>query len=140
MPAAIRLAVLSPQNISAMLMGFGSVPSSGRPAFEITVLTSGRYAAIAASGQWRTFPDNAGRQVRVDPDRALVEFGKKSVPSFGASKAYTEDHNGDAQDQFRMAQRPTSAGSGLLTKRARRAFFVRQVFSQQEVAQQRDQR
>ena len=71
-----------------MLISFGSVPSSGLPAFDITVLTSG-IVRIALRMRWfisfASVTDTDGGKgllIQIEPS---FNSGRNSVPSFGST-------------------------------------------------------
>ena len=77
-----------------MLIGFGSVPSSGRPACETTRQTSGIDKQLFAHAVQRSIHlarRDSRRKSEVHPDAALVQFGQK----FGAE--LRNEHQGSDQ-------------------------------------------
>ena len=75
---------------SHMLIGFGSVPSSGRPACEITWVTSGnRRSTVRTRATMRDACDTEtlGGSVRFSQSVPSFNSGRNSVPSFGTSSS-----------------------------------------------------
>ena len=71
-----------------MLMSFGSVPSSGRPPFDMTLPTSG--IVISASRMrrfmvWASVNDTDGGYGTLSQTEPSLSSGKNSVPSFGTT-------------------------------------------------------
>ena len=73
---------------SSMLIGLGSEPSSGRPALEITVLTSGVLCRMARTWAQRAMVSStempAGR-LRLTQIAPSLSSGRNSEPRFGTS-------------------------------------------------------
>lgn len=73
---------------SAMLTSFGSVPSSGRPAFDITRFTLGipaikaRIFAVSACASVTDTLDGSGTLTQIEPS---FSSGRNSVPRCGTS-------------------------------------------------------
>ena len=73
---------------SAMLIGFGSVPSSGRPACEMTCVTSGNSRAMRrtwATSRFASETDTLEGSVRLIHSVPSFSSGRNSVPSLGTS-------------------------------------------------------
>ena len=145
----LRCGLRSTKN-SAMLISLGSVPSSGRPAFEIdraslpgTCRRIVPHRAPAASTLSVT--EMLGRQREVDPERAFVELGQElgaelrheqqAAPSSATTAAAEHERTGD-----RSAQRSTGRYSAL-RRRARPGSPSRgSRLRSSRIAQQRHER
>ena len=99
-----------------MLIGLGSVPSSGRPACETTRATSGILRSSSAHVVQRPIDftgRDAGRQREIHPDAALIEFRKKLRPSAGPAMRRRDQGHRRYQQHYPGPRRaPASAPAG----------------------------
>ena len=99
---------------SAMLISLGSVPSSGRPALEMTVFTSGMVlisARTRASSRMDSATDTLGGRGRLTQIDPSFSSGKNSLPSLGTSARLSASATPAAvSTSLRLASDHTSTG------------------------------